>query len=366
MLSRFAFLLAAAAFAAASTLHASPLDLDPFTLDPGYNGGAIRLDRFGGNNGTHRDSAGQKVVRLADGSYVVAALVDAFDAESGTITGIHNIGVMRLDSQGRKIAWPNVNSGYTDASRNYIVVPNRLNARYNAIADLQVYGNRIYVMADHFEDAAHTDVHVLAFGLDGSYHGMMGLLADEQEHGVGLVFAELTPGAPRMMLVTSHTSSTGFSTLRLARYLIDPVTEDTELDTAFGVNGYLLRAVLDCRSASGTAGACSTLPFAVTTIGAKDDGTPRADPYIFIAGRYLQRDDTTTSSLKQRSFVLKTDIRGGFSFQYGEPNLAGSIDGVVGYDLPNTSAANQVRDIAARYEAGEGLVAFVLHNVSRG
>ena len=349
-----------------ATLHAGPLETDPFTLDPGFNAGAIRLDRFGGNNSTHRSSVGHRVARLADGSYVVAALVDAFGAETGTITGIKNIGLLHVDANGQKIAWPAVDSAYTDSSHNYIVIPNQLDARYTAISDVQFYNARIYVMADHAEDNGRTDVHVLAFGLDGSYQGVVATTSGEVESGVGMVFANISRTLSYMMLVTSREfQSNGFIEIRLARYKINDLTLTVSLDTSFGNSGYQLRVVTDCYTpGTGVAIGCETSPNAITAINRNDAGETVATPYIFVTGRYWQ-DAGDGSPAKWRSFVMKTDIEGHWQFPYGTPNAAGGNDGIVKYDLPDTPEYNVSRAVAVRHEQGDGLVTFVLHGIDR-
>lgn len=357
------FILAALLWPQAG-LRAGSLDLDPILLDPGFNGGAMRYDRFGGNNGTLRNSGGQRVLHLDDGSYIVAALVDAFGAETGTITGVRNIGLVHFSASGQKIAWPNVSSSYTDASHNYIVVPNRLEAAYLAIRDIKVFGSRIYVLADHAGDVHNTNVRVLAFGLDGSYHGVVALISDEVERGVGMVFVARDEGADYLLLVTSHTGSTGFGTIRTARYLIDPVDSSLALDTAYGNNGFLLRAVIDCSNTTtqGIEG-CSTMPVAAVAVYADAAGNPATNPAIFIAGNYTQNRGAG-SPVTARAFVMRTDVDGGFQYQYGSPNLTGSYDGVASYDLPDAEAANWVQDLVVR-ATRTGYEANVLHGVHR-
>jgi hypothetical protein len=349
-----------------ATLHAGSLDADPFTLDPGFNAGAMRLDRFGGSNGTQRNSTGQKVVRLDDGSVVAAALVDAFGAETGTVTGEKNIGLVHFGANGQKIAWSNVSDTYTDASRNYVVVPNKLDAAYFRISDIQVHGSRIYVMADHRNDGGKTDVRVLAFGLDGSYKGVAALISNEIEKGIGMVFSSRDRASTYLMLVTSYGFlGEGPVGIRLARHVIDDTNDDISLDTGFRNGGYQLRAVLNCSdSTTGDLAACRTTPTSVTTIGKSDTGETLSEPYIFISGSYMQ-DPVGSTPAKQRSFMLKTDIDGDWQVDYGAPNPDGSVYGVATYDLPSTMSSNWPVDVQVRYEAGEGLVAFVLHGVSR-
>lgn len=150
-------LLAVVALAAA--LPAVAADYIP---DPTWAGGQIAPDAFAGS--ATNDYIGRKMVTLPDGDVVVAGTVPPWTVDPA----FGAIGLVRYkaDGSGRR-AWANPGQ-YGHYGNQYVTFPGTLEVRIEAVKDLIVHGDLLFVLADtHY--ANNYDAAIYVFGTDGSY-----------------------------------------------------------------------------------------------------------------------------------------------------------------------------------------------------
>lgn len=146
----------------------SVLSAAPYLPDPSFNGGLYKLDHFSALNSD--SSLGKKIARLTNGDVIVAGLAPA---HSGTGRLPINLGLVRYNSVGNRVAW--TNPGAYGWNSNYgIVYPNSDDpANLNAIKDvldIKVVLDRIYVLVDRrFQGGNDIDSYIYVFGTDGAF-----------------------------------------------------------------------------------------------------------------------------------------------------------------------------------------------------
>ncbi|HVT33062.1 MAG TPA: hypothetical protein VHE32_10460 [Rhodanobacteraceae bacterium] len=164
-------MLAAPAVAVAQTADEAPWVVDGSTYipDPGYNSGLYGADAFAGSESYSYRA--KKLVRLDNGDIIVAAIVPAGSGSNGNAV---NLGLVRYDAAGHRVAWTNpppLNAFFGDQ---YIVYPNVNDANnqdtVSDVKDMRRIGDRIFILIDHpFAGTADMDARVLVFGTDGHF-----------------------------------------------------------------------------------------------------------------------------------------------------------------------------------------------------
>lgn len=188
--------LAPAAWALSDALAAefelTALADDPHVLDPsGLCGGTV-VDRFLANpNGEAR---GRKVVRLADGDYVVAALVPRHGFHPSP-NGMWNLGLVRYRLPCSAVPWTAGPYRFPTSGiepNRYMVYPNVDSPQFVSIIDLQAYGSQLYILADRAQtDVAGSDrdVVVVVVNLTGELVGVYPALNSAlDERAAGMAF----------------------------------------------------------------------------------------------------------------------------------------------------------------------------------
>lgn len=141
--------------------------------DPSYGTGLISPDAFAGS--FSRNYVGRNLVRLDNGDIVVAGLVPKF--EGGT--NLVNVGLVRYNASGTRVAWSNPTALYAFYGNQYLIYPNRDDAtanndlRIDDVKDMKLFGDRIFVLVDsYFQNFAGPYVkrsRVLVFKTDGQF-----------------------------------------------------------------------------------------------------------------------------------------------------------------------------------------------------
>jgi hypothetical protein len=164
-------LLALTAPAAIAQTAAAPWVVDGSTYvpDPGYNSGLYVADAFAGNESYSYRA--KKLVRLDGGDVIVAAIVPAGSGSNGNAV---NLGLVRYDAAGHRVAWTNPPPLNAFFGNQYIVYPNVNDANnqdtVSDIKDMRRIGDRVFILIDHpFAGTADMDTRVLVFGTDGHF-----------------------------------------------------------------------------------------------------------------------------------------------------------------------------------------------------
>lgn len=148
----------------------SSLDDDPYMTDPAYNSGLFYRDDFGINiTQANQSSAAKRVVRLSDGSLVVAALVK--NPAGNQSNGRWNVGLVRYSANGsQRMAWSNPNPDHAHFNNEYVVYPKTPGINYQAIRDIKAIAGHIVVFIENrFNGGDDVDALVVVFGEDGRH-----------------------------------------------------------------------------------------------------------------------------------------------------------------------------------------------------
>lgn len=143
--------------------------IDAYVPSPSFNGGRLGLDHFAASNSA--DIAGRVTAPLSNGDIVVAGLINR-----NTSTGLWNIGLVRYNASGTRVAWANPANGYF--GNNYAVYPNSTTPTYQYIRDIKVQNGFIYVLVDvqlqTQTGLGRQNVRIVSFREDGSFHSDWG------------------------------------------------------------------------------------------------------------------------------------------------------------------------------------------------
>jgi hypothetical protein len=221
-------LVACAASAQAATDRAT-VDLDPWTSDiiraidayvpdPVFNHGRLGLDHFAAPDSA--DEVGGVTAQSSNGDIVVAGLVPDFGSSGTCNNGVAmcNIGLVRYDQAGNRMAWANPGSigNYAD---NYVIYPGGDLHKFEYIRDIKVRAGYIDVLVDEI-DAAHTqaglgrqNARIVTFREDGSYLAqfpVFGSTFNEADDTVDFYGAQMVRiNDSRMMVVATAYDSIG-------------------------------------------------------------------------------------------------------------------------------------------------------------
>lgn len=126
-----------------------------------------RPDQFSGNsNGIYR---GRAAARLENGDVVVVG-----DIQGGGVSTARNLGIVKYNSRGQRVAWSNVPSQFSLFNNQYIRFPNTDpwgNTRtVVAVHDVHVRGDDIYVLMT-FSESGLRRPGITRWGSDGSSRG---------------------------------------------------------------------------------------------------------------------------------------------------------------------------------------------------
>jgi hypothetical protein len=161
--------VSAAAFAADADSDTAPwvIDGSQYLPDPSYNNGRYTVDAFAGSESLNYRA--KKLVHLDNGDIIVAAIVPP---GSGGGSNAINLGLVRYNASGQRIAWSNPTPDYAFFGGQYIVYPNSNDANINDsvsdVKDMKLIGDRIFVLIDHpFAGTADMDSRVVVFDTDG-------------------------------------------------------------------------------------------------------------------------------------------------------------------------------------------------------
>lgn len=160
---------------------------DPLAHDRGFAGGNFFGDAFAGSPSNY--NLGRRLVRLPNGDVVSAGLV-AHVGASNTVG--RNLGLVRYNSAGQRIAWTNPGSG-GHFSNQYIITPNQANASYTEVVDIVATAtaqDRIFVLLNTDTPGGNKNINIIAFGFDGSFRGAVSpfLNTPGDKTGAGLVY----------------------------------------------------------------------------------------------------------------------------------------------------------------------------------
>lgn len=305
-----------AAFAPAS--HASSLDEDPFVFDTEFHGGIPYADRFGGSDADTKDQHGRKLLRLDNGDVVVAGLVQAVGATQNQANGSFNIGLVRYDAAGQRVAWSNPTMQYAHSSKQYLVYPNTTMAGYRAIVDLKERNGRIYVAAKQYFSSDTTHIQLLVFGLDGSFiaNYSSSAFSDFVDSG-GLVFYRDGAGGADKMILAYTSYQSGAVSVSLRRFTL--TVGGMQADPMFGSNGAVDLPVKGCVSPANTPVDCAATVHGVAASYGTGTPTSGVKPKIYIGGDYQR---FFLSDKGWDLMVMKVDVEGALQTDYGIAGIA--------------------------------------------
>jgi len=324
-------------------------------LDPGFNGGGFILDRFAGpNTANYR---GRKVARSQNGDIIAVGLVPPYN-QPDQPNGYFNIGLVRYDATGRRVAWA-WNSAYGHYNNEYLIYPGgetsgQLPPRFTAVKDLKVFGKRIYVLVDNEPTAGDSNTHLLVFTDNGADSGRflghynMSTAPTIREYGAGLaVMPGLLTIAPDRLVVamTQFDASGPYVTVR--RYIIGGANP-VEPDTAFGDNGSrhisLTRAAGGCAPSAAVNGFCPLQAYSID-IGHRGLGSGASPIYI---GAERQYSSPTASSNDWDVAVIKLDSNGTLQTSFGTGTGNGGGNGFAFVQFERGRMEDRIRGIHVR------------------
>lgn len=176
----------------AAVLASSPASADPLSVDPDFNAGRTFVDAFA-NESPGKHFHARKVAHTTGGDSIVAGLV-AWGTQNGPDGEKMNIGLVRYDANGTRIAWGSGADGpYTHFNRQYLVYP-KTSSLFTRVVDMAIVGNTVYVLADrdslvNCAPGCARSVSVLAFRLsDGGFVGIETVFGSAfDEYGAGIL-----------------------------------------------------------------------------------------------------------------------------------------------------------------------------------
>ncbi len=182
----------------------SVLSSAAYSPDPTFNGGVHKVDF------TEKFSIalGRKIVRLSNGDLIVAGLTPGF---LGVASPPYNVGLVRYNSAGQRVAWTNPGSiGFIN--NNYVIYPNTNNSSntlaVKEVVDIKVFGNRIFVLVDHLNvGSGNIDSYIYVFGTDGSILSTQTVLGSSlsEYSGAMVIYASNTVPSTTSIVVTAST-----------------------------------------------------------------------------------------------------------------------------------------------------------------
>lgn len=232
----------------------------PLAHDKGFNNGNWYGDAFAGSSSNY--NLGQRIVRLANGDVVVAGVVAAVGA-----TNAHgnNLGLVRYNSAGVRVAWANP-GGFGHYDKNYIIYPNTTGADISGVADMVVGGNRIFLLLNRTLSSGARTTQLKSFTLDGVSDAPVDnpLLKNGQENtGAGLVYYQhnLATESPAYKLAVIGTRfENGMGRPVYRRYAVTGYIASADT----GVQDIHPAGLGDCSTTIQTGGCIAT---AVTSVG---------------------------------------------------------------------------------------------------
>jgi len=200
-------------------------------IDPGFNFGYTLEDRFAGSASS--DYAAQRIARLSNGDVVVAGMVPIAYGSAG-----RNLGLVRYDQTGGRVAWSDPTPTYASYLNRYISYPNNGVDNFIRVTGISVSGSRIYVQLDKSLGGGDVDSRIVAFSDAGQFIGEYGAFTTAlSEYGAGIAtYAyQFVPGVfnRRLIAVATYTNGGGRRVITIKRFAI--ASDGTlSVDTSFG------------------------------------------------------------------------------------------------------------------------------------
>lgn len=191
----------------------------PYFADPGFNGGFYKVDF------TEKFSAavGRKIARLSNGDVIVAGVTSAF---LGVASPPYNLGLVRYNSSGQRVAWTNPGS-FGFINNNYVIYPNS-NDPNNALAvkevvDIKVVEDRLFVLVDHrIPSSGDINSSIYVFRTDGSILRSQVVLGSSfSEYSGAMIISESNTVPPITSIVVTASTFNGVWRPTLIRGIIN-------------------------------------------------------------------------------------------------------------------------------------------------
>ena len=157
----------------------------PYDFEPAYNPNYV-IDTFSNQGGTVARREGGKLVRLPNGDIVVAGRMRLVN---DTLGEFFNIGLVRYNKNGLRVAWSGTTGPYFHADRQYVIFPNLPNggsgdAKIESVDDIAYADGKIYLLVTRQFQASplDRDIEVYVFNEDGTFvqnAGAIGSSVDE-------------------------------------------------------------------------------------------------------------------------------------------------------------------------------------------
>ncbi len=330
-----------------------PLANAGYGLDPGFNNGSFFLDRFAGPSSANY--RGRKLARLPNGDVVVVGLVPPYN-QPDQPDGHFNIGLVRYNSAGQRLAWP-WNSPYGNFGNQYLIYPGsqtsgQLTPRFTDVKDVKAIGNRLYVMADHTPAGASRDVQLLIFSTDdaegGRFFGHFDLFTspfNEDGGALAVLSSTIVGGSDKLLAAATVFGGSG-NYISLKRFNIGGAPT-FEGDTTFGSSGtsiaFLRQDAGGCTTFVATAGAC---PVIVRSLATGFRGFTGYGP-IYV-GAERQYSPTTGTSNDWDAAIVKFSSNGVLQSDFGAGTGAGGGGGFAFVQFDRGTKEDRNRGIAVR------------------
>lgn len=293
-----------------------------YEADPAFNGGLAVEDRFAGVSNTN-NYLGRRIVRLGDGTFVVAGVVPAAFQSAG-----QNVGLVRYGADGSRLSWPNPPAPYISFFDRYITYPNATSAAYAELTELKAAGGYLVILATRTVSAGNRDVDLIVFGEGGAFVGAFPAFATFfDEIAVGLTpYADAAAGSPIRLVAVARYVNSGRSIVTAKRFVV-AANGSLSVDNAFGPFGNGANDYFIPNAGCDAGVSCSAVAGATSAV-----RTATAAPTIYVGGA---ASSTGATPGRARTFVMAIDGASGLlapSFGRIATGIYVENDLLVGFD----------------------------------
>ncbi|MBN8482303.1 MAG: hypothetical protein J0L88_12010 [Xanthomonadales bacterium] len=239
----------------------------PFTrsyeYDPTFAADGIAIDHFAGSNTA--DFVGRKLVRLDNGDVVVAGL-----ATRSGFPAPDQIGLVRYNAAGQRVAWSAVSAAYGEFGNQYVVYPKGNSGQpigsFTELIDVQEYGGNLYVLANLRTVLNDVRPIFVVFSTTGVHRGWWTWYPSNNAPARGFIIQTVATQGARIVMVGDEPAPSGPVTtprIWMARLAIG-ANGTLALDAGFGNGGFAYSRGVACTTAA-TAQSCPTWAAAIAS-----------------------------------------------------------------------------------------------------
>lgn len=264
-----------------------------YAYDPTFAAGGLAVDHFAGSNSA--DFVGRKLVRLDNGDVIVAGL-----ATRSGFPAPDQIGLVRYNAAGQRVAWSAVSAAYGEFGNQYIVYPKGNGGQpvgsFTELIDVQEHAGNVYVLANLRTVLNDVRPIFVVFSTSGFHRGWWTWYPSDNAPARGFIIQPVGTQGSRIVVVGDEPTPSGSAVPRIwmARLTIGP-NGTLSLDAGFGNGGFAYSRGLACT----TAATAQTCPTWAAAIASEPGPVLSADPKYYVAVS-VRRNNQTLDGLVLR------------------------------------------------------------------